>query len=269
MLEVLALPFMQRALAAAGLTGLLGGLLGVFLVQRRLAFLAAGVSHGAFAGIGLGLFLGVAPFLVAVPAAVAIGVGIALLRQRGALAEDTVVGILFAAGMATGVILLTLSGANASLSAYLFGSVLAIRPGDLLLLGAVTLAAGGFVVGAWGRLTLVTFDRELAQASGLAVGWLDLGFFAAGSVAIVAAVKLVGIVLVSSFFVVPAACARLLGTTFARVTALAVALGVVTAVGGLLLSYPLEAPAGALIVLVQAAVFAAVLLLAKARPGSG
>ena len=268
MLEVLAMPFMQRALAAGALAGLLGGLLGVFLVQRRLAFLAAGVSHGTFAGIGLGLFLGVSPFLVAVPTAVAIGLGLGYLRQGGGLTEDTLVGVLFAAGMGTGVVLLDLSEANASLSAYLFGSILAIRPADLLFLGIVTLVTGGFVVSNWGRLTLIAFDRELAQASGLAVGLLDYGLFAAGSLAIVAAVKLIGIVLVSSFFVVPAACARLLGDTFAGATALAVTLGVATAVGGLLLGYPLQAPVGALIVLVQAVVFAGVLALGG-RPGRG
>jgi zinc transport system permease protein len=268
MAELLAMPFMQRALAAAALTGFLGGLLGVFLVQRRLAFLAAGVSHGAFAGIGLGLFLGVAPFAVAVPVALGIGLVIAYLRRRGTLAEDTVVGILFAAGMALGVLLLALSGANASLAAYLFGSILAIGDRDLALMAAVTVAVAAFVVPAWGRLTLVTFDRQLALASGVGVRWLDYGFYAAASLAIVAAVKLVGVVLVASFFVVPAAVARLVGGSFLGVTLLAVALGVGTAVAGLLLAYPVEAPVGALIVLLQAGVFAAVLAL-RGRPRRG
>jgi zinc transport system permease protein len=265
MAELLTMPFMQRALAGAALTGFLGGLLGVFLIQRRLSFLAAGVSHGAFAGIGLGLFLGVAPFLVAVPVALGIGLAIAFLRRRGVLAEDTVVGILFAAGMATGVVLLSLSGANASLSAYLFGSILAIGPADLALMGGVTAAVAAFALPMWGRLTLVTFDRQLAQASGVPVRMLDYGFFAAAALAIVAAVKLVGVVLVASFFVVPAATARLLGGTFLGVTLLSVALGVGTAVAGLLMSYPVNAPVGALIVLLQAGLFAAI-LAARGRP---
>ncbi|MFA9459430.1 metal ABC transporter permease [Thiohalorhabdus sp. Cl-TMA] len=264
MLELLSLPFLQRALAAAAITGLLGGLLGVFLVQRRMSFLAAGVSHGAFSGIGLGLYLGVAPFLVAVPVAVGLGLLIAYLRRRGALAEDTVVGVFFAAGMATGVILLSLSDANASLSAYLFGSILAIQWSDLLWLGAVAVAVLAFLLPAWGALTLITFDRELAQASGLPVRVLDYGFFGLSALAIVASVKLIGIVLVASFFVVPAASARLLGATFAWVSLLAALLGLATAVGGLLLSYPLNAPVGALIVLLQALVFAALLVARRA-----
>ncbi|HKJ70960.1 MAG TPA: metal ABC transporter permease [Gammaproteobacteria bacterium] len=266
MADLLAMPFMQRALAAAALAGILGGLLGVFLVQRRLSFLAAGVSHGSFAGIGLGLFLGLAPFAVAIPAALAIGLAIAFLRRSGALPEDTVVGILFAAGMAAGVLLLSLSGANASLSAYLFGSILAIGGRDLMLLAGITAAVAAFLLAAWGRLTLVTFDRQLAMASGIPVRALDYGFFAGAALAIVAAVKLVGVVLVASFFVVPAATARLLGRTFLGVTLLAVALGVATAVGGLLLAYPVEAPVGALIVLLQAGLFAAVLGI-RGRPG--
>jgi len=267
MLEILQLPFMQRALAAAAMAGLLGGLLGVFLVQRRLSFLAAGVSHSAFSGIGLGLFLGVAPFLVAVPVAVALGLGIAYMRRRGTLGEDTVVGILFATGMAVGVILLSLSGANASLSAYLFGSILAVGEPDLLFLGAVTATVLAFIGLTWGRLTLITFDRELALASGLPVRALDYGFFGLSALAIVAAVKLIGIVLVSSFFVVPAASARLLGTTFGGVTLLSILLGIVTALAGLLLSYPLEAPVGALIVLLQGILFALVLGL-RGRPSN-
>ncbi|KPV41470.1 hypothetical protein AN478_02560 [Thiohalorhabdus denitrificans] len=263
MLEILAFPFMQRALAAAAVTGVLGGLLGVFLVQRRLSFLASGISHGAFSGIGLGLYLGVAPFLVAVPVAVALGLLIAFLRRRGALAEDTVVGVFFAAGMAGGVILLALSNADASLSAYLFGSILAIQSVDLAWMAAVAVVVLGFVLPAWGGLTLLTFDRELAQASGLPVRFLDYTFFALSALAIVAAVKLVGIVLVASFFVVPAACARLLGTTFARVSLLAAGIGLVTAVGGLLLSYPLNAPVGALIVLLQVLVFALALVFRR------
>ncbi len=265
MAEILSLPFMQRALFAALLTGLLGGLLGAFLVQKRLSFLAAGVSHSAFAGIGLGLALGIAPFLAAVPMAVAVGAALALLRQRGTLPEDAVVGILFAAGMATGVVLLSLSGANASLPAYLFGSILAIRPVDLLFLGVITAVGVSFVLGFWGRLTLITFDRQLAQASGVPVRFLDYAFFITSSVAIVATVKLIGVILVSSFFVVPSATARLLGSTFAAVTALAATLGMATAVAGLLLSYPLEGPVGASIVLLQAVLFAGVLVIRR-RP---
>lgn len=258
MAELLALPFMQRALFAAAVTGLLGGLVGVFLVQRRLAFLAAGLSHSAFAGIGAGLFLGVAPFAVAAPLAVAVGLAIAHLRLRGDLSEDTVVGIFFASGLALGVVLLSLSGANANLSAYLFGSILGVRGAALWALALAAAVVVAFIAAAWGRLTLVTFDRELAQASGIAVGRLDAAFFAAASLAIVASVKLVGIVLVSSFFVVPAATARLVGGTFGRVTVISVLLGTLTAVAGLLLSYPLQAPVGALIVLLQAALFTAV-----------
>jgi zinc transport system permease protein len=140
----------------------------------------------------------------------------------------------------------------------LFGSILGIRTTELWGLGAVAVAVVAFLAAAWGQLTLMTFDRELAQASGIAVGRLDAAFFASASLAIVASVKLVGIVLVSSFFVVPAATARLLGATFARVTVLSAALGTATAVAGLLLSYPLQAPVGALIVLVQAGLFGTV-----------
>ena len=266
MTDILALPFMQRAMLAAAVTGLLGGVVGVFLVQRRLAFMAAGISHSAFAGIGAGLYLGLAPFAVAAPLAVGVGLGIAYWHRRD-LAEDTVVGIFFAGGMAAGVILLALSGANAGLSAYLFGSILGIGGRELMALALVAVGVIGFFAAAWGRLTLVTFDRELAQASGIGVARLDAAFFAAASLAIVASVKLVGIVLVSSFFVVPAATARLLGATFARVTLLSAALGTATAVAGLLLSYPLQAPVGALIVLAQAGLFGLVAGLRRVLGG--
>ncbi len=262
--EALSLPFLQRALLAGIVAGALGSYYGVFVVQRRLSFLGVGLSHAAFGGVALGLLLQVNPLWTALPCTVAVALGITWVTHHSVVSSDTAIGVFFAAAMATGVVLLTFKQSyTTDAFAYLFGSILAVRPADLWALGAI----GGLAAAAlplWGRWAYATFDRDLARADGVPVDRDDYVLAALLAVTVVAAVKVVGIVLAAAFFVIPAAAARLLTRTFARMTLLAVALGVATAAGGLLGSYALDLPSGATIILAQAAVFGAAVLVGKA-----
>ena len=255
MLDVLTLPFMQRALAAGVLVGGLASYYGVFVVQRRLSFLGVGLAHAAFGGVALGLLLGLEPLAVAAPFTVATALAIHFTSARGTVSGDTAVGIFFAVAIALGVVFLALRQTYAADAfAYLFGSILAVEATDLWLMGAlaaVTLALAPL----WGRWAYATFDRDLARADGLPVARDDalLVVLVAGTV--VAAVKLVGAVLVAAFLVIPAATARLGAASFRGMTLASVALGVSGAVAGLAASYALDWPSGATIILVQAAAF--------------
>ena len=262
--EALSLPFLQRALLAGIVVGALGSYYGVFVVQRRLSFLGVGLSHAAFGGVALGLLLQVNPLWTALPCTVAVALGITWVTHHSVVSSDTAIGVFFAAAMAVGVVLLTFKQSyTTDAFAYLFGSILAVRPADLWALGGIGGLAGA-TLPFWGRWAYATFDRDLARADGVPVDRDDYVLAALLAVTVVAAVKVVGIVLAAAFFVIPAAAARLLTRTFARMTLLAVALGAATAAGGLLGSYALDLPSGAAIILVQAAVFGAAVLVGEA-----
>lgn len=255
MLEALSLPFFQRALGAGVLVGLLSSYYGVFVVQRRLSFLGVGLSHAAFGGVAIGLLAGTNPIWTALPFTVLVALGITWVTQRGTVSGDTAIGVFFAVSLALGVVLLSFRHSyTAGAFTYLFGSILAVRPADLWIVGGiavVTIVTGPL----WGRWAYATFDRDLARADGLPVQRDDYVLSVLLAVTIVAAVKIVGIVLAAAFLVIPAATARLVTSTFSAMTVGSLFVGGTTAVGGLAFSYAFDIPSGATIILVQAVAF--------------
>lgn len=266
MLDALSLPFMQRALLAGLLVGFLASYYGVFVVQRGLSFLGSGLAHAAFGGVALGLLLNTEPLYVAVPFTVLVALGISLLREKSELGADTAVGIFFSVSVALGVIFLSLKREyTPDAMNYLFGSILSVTTADLWITGAlalVTLAAWRL----WGRWAFATFDRELAEADRLPLPRHDRILVVLIAVTVVAAVKVVGIILISAFLVIPAATARLVARTFLSMTVISVAVGLASSQIGLFAAYFLDLPAGATIILVQAVLFGGALLV-RARQG--
>lgn len=256
-------PFIQRALAAGVLVAMLGGYFGVFVVQRGLAFLGDGLAHAAFGGVALALLLNVEPLWIAVPFTVVVAAAITWVRDRTRLGADTAVGIFFATSVAIGVILLSRKpGYAVDAFTFLFGSLLAVTPADLAA-AALTVVAAAAALPAWGRWSFATFDRELARADRLPVRGDDylLNIFIA--VVVVTGVKLVGIVLVTAFLVIPAATARLFSRTLAAMTLLSIAAGVASVLAGVWASYRLDLPSGATVILVQAGIFFIAMLAAR------
>lgn len=255
MIELLHMPFMQRALVAGCLVGFLASYFGAFVVQRRLSFLGAGLAHAAFGGVALGLLLQTEPLWIAVPFTVIVALGIDVIRMRTDLAGDTAIGIVFAVAVALGIVFLSLRDEySADAFAYLFGSILAVTEADLWVTAAVALVVIALFP-LWSRWAYATFDPELSKADGIHVPRDDVILSVLLAVTVVVAVKVVGILLVAAFLVIPAAAARLMSTTFIRMTIVAVITGVVSAVAGLMCSYWLDIPSGATIILVQAAIF--------------
>lgn len=257
MTEVLALEFMQRALLAGVLTALVAGYLGVFIVQRGMSFIGSGLAHAAFGGVALGLLLHQEPLWVAVPFTVVVALLITWVRDRTSLSADTVIGIFFAASMALGILFISrLPTYAADAFTYLFGSILSVRWVDTAAVGVLALVMLALLP-LWGRWAYATVDREAARADRVPVRLDDYILSVLVAVTVVVAAKVVGIVLISAFLVIPAAAARLLSRRFAQMTVLSAALGVLTAAVGLYVSYALDAPSGATIILVQALAFAA------------
>ena len=265
MAEILSLPFMQRALLGGVLVGFLASYYGVFVVQRGLSFMGSGLAHAAFGGIALGLLLRTEPLWIAVPFTIIVAFGITFVKSRTALGSDTAVGIFFAVSMALGIIFLFLTQQyTADAFTYLFGSILAVNWTDIwvaLAMVIVTLLAWPL----WRRWAYATFDRELAQTDRLPVNWDDYLLSILIAITIVVSIKVVGIVLIAAFLVIPPATARLFSKTFRMMTISAFILSEVSAILGLVASYYLDVPSGATIILLQALIFFVFMLLVGVR----
>jgi zinc transport system permease protein len=266
MIDVLSYGFMQRALAAGILVGVLCGILGFFVVLKRLSFIGVGISHSAFGGIAIGVMLGIDPLVAAAVFSTGVAWAIGWLSRKGRLHEDTAIGILFSAAMALGVALISLSSSyQVDLFGYLFGNILAVSPRDLWLLGgivAVVLVGVGMV---FKELLFVTFDEEVARANGLPVSSLYFLLLTALALAVVAAIRVVGLILVEALLVMPAAIGYQLAGGYRSMLAISVASAVVAAIIGLVVSYCLNVAAGAAIVLVLTVLFFSALRLGRHR----
>ena len=255
MAEILSFPFMQRALIGGALVSFLASFYGVFVVQRGLSFLGSGLAHAAFGGVALGLLLRVEPLWIAVPFTVIVALCIAWVREKTELGSDTAIGIFFAVSMALGIVFMFLKQSYTDDAfTYLFGSILAVTNRDLWIMAAIAILSL-FTAPLWKRWAYATFDRDLALADRLPVIRDDYILSVLIAVTVVVAIKVVGIVLIAAFLVIPAASARLLSPTFRKMTLYSILIGVTSSLFGLLLSFYLDVPSGALIILLQATTF--------------
>lgn len=262
--EMLGYAFMQRALLAGVLVGAVCAVVGVYVVLRGMSFMGAGISHTSLGGVAIGVTMGIDPILSAAVFSVLAGWAIAVASRRGWLKEDTAIGILFAAGMALGILLISIRrDYQVDLLSYLFGSITAVGSSDLWTAGIVSALVLGCVAVLFKDLMLVVFDPEMAEVSGLPASRLYFLLVAMIALTVVMSIKVVGIVLVSALIVVPAAAAYQLTENFRKMMALSVVFGVGSTVVGLVLSYELRSAAGATIVLLATLVF---LVCAAASP---
>ena len=256
---------MQRALVAGILVGIVSSFYGVFVVQRSLSFLGSGLAHSAFGGIALGLLLKYEPLWIAVPFTIAVALGITWVKNRTHLGGDTAIGIFFSVSMALGIIFLFLRTQYSNDAfTYLFGSIIAVNIIDVyaaIALLIITIFFSPF----WKRWAYSSFDTELAKADGIPVVKDDYLLNILIAVTIVVAIKLVGIVLIAAFLVIPAASARLLSKSFSRMTVVSMIIGMLTVILGLFISYHINLPSGAVIILLQACVFFTALVLQKSN----
>ncbi|MCA2004340.1 MAG: metal ABC transporter permease [Ignavibacterium sp.] len=263
MFEFFSLPFMQRALIAGILVGFLASYYGVFVVQRGLGFLGSGLAHAAFGGVALGILLDKEPLMIAVPFTVLVALGITYVKDKTNLAGDTTIGIFFSVSMALGIIFIFMKRQYTSDAFnYLFGSILAVSVTDVIapaILIFITILFSPF----WKRWAYSSFDRELAQADRVPVQFDDYILSVLIAVTIVVSIKVVGIVLIAAFLVIPPATSRLVNKSFSKMTVYSIVFGISTAVVGLWISYYLDVPSGATIILLQAFLFFVVMSVKK------
>ncbi|MDP9273039.1 MAG: metal ABC transporter permease [Chloroflexota bacterium] len=266
LLDPLAYDFFLRALVAAALVGLACAVVGTFMVLRGFAFMGDALSHAAFPGVVVAYLLRGPFYLGAAVAAVATALAIGWVSRRGELRSDTAIGVLFAGMFALGVFLFSLiPNYVGDLFGFLFGEVLGIGVGDLIALVLLTAGVLAVVAVLWKELLYSTFDPLGAAASGLPVERLDYLFLALIALTIVVSLQSVGIILVVAMLVTPAATAQLVTRSFGRLVATSAGIGVLAPIVGLYLSFWVNSASGATIVLVETAVFAMTLGLAR-RP---
>ncbi len=259
MLELLQHEFMRNALIAGVLASIACGIVGSYVVAKRIVFISGGISHTAFGGIGLGYFLGFNPIwgatLFSILAALVMGVVSLTTRQR----EDTIIGILWAMGMAIGIIFIGLTpGYAPDLMSYLFGNILTVPFSDIILVLILDLVIIAVVEIFFKEFLAITFDEEFAAISGLNVTLFYLLLLGLIALTVVILIPVVGIILVIALLTIPAAISSQFTVRLHTMMLLSSILGIVFITAGLFLSYVLDLASGATIILSAGTTFLAV-----------
>jgi zinc transport system permease protein len=260
MLEALELPFFQRVLVAGLLASVACGLLGTYVVSKGMASIAGGLSHAAFGGVGLGYLLGFSPMVGAAGFGVLAGLAVGLAYRRLHSGLDTLIAMVWAAGMALGIVFVALApGYAPDLMSYLFGSLLFVSWDYVALVAALDVVIGLAVLVLYKEFQAVAFDEEFAEVSGVPVERLLLVLMGLIALAVVTLIRVVGVILVIALLTAPAAVARHWSQTLGRMMAVAAGVAATCTTAGLFLSYglsdafALSVPPGPLIILLAVA----------------
>ena len=256
MLEALQYEFMRNALIAGLLAAVACGIVGVYVVTKRVVFISGGIAHASFGGIGLGYFLGINPVLGAMFFALASALGMGLVARRTRLPEDTAIGILWAMGMALGIVFIGLTpGYAPDLFSYLFGSILTVPISDLILMLVLDVVIITVVFVLYKEFLALSFDEEFGRVVGVPTGGLYLLLLCLIALTIVVLIRVVGIILVIALLTIPAALVRQFTHSLKRMMLLAILIGAIFTFSGLWLSYALDLASGATIILVSGTAF--------------
>lgn len=262
MMELLQYTFFQHALAGSLLASIACGIIGTYIVTRRLVFISGGITHASFGGIGIGVFAGIPPILSAALFAVASAFGVEWLSKRTDMREDSAIAVFWTLGMAVGIMFSFLTpGFAPDLSAYLFGNILTITRGDLLLLLILAVCLTFFFGRYLNTILYIAFDREFARSQGIPVRLFEYLLMLFIALTIVSTLRMVGIVLALSLLTIPQMTANLFTHKFSRIILYSILFGFAGCLGGLLLSYFWRVPSGAAIIFFSILIYALCKLL--------
>jgi zinc transport system permease protein len=255
-LDIFSYDFMRNALAAGVAAAVLCGVIGIYVILNRIVFISDGIAHAAFGGIGLGYFLGLDPLAFGIISALVTAVGIGLVSARSRVSEDTAIGVFLATGMALGIIFMSLSkGYAKDLYGYLFGNILAVTRDDVILILIITVTFLVVVFLLYKEFLILSFDPVYGEAIGLPVKSLRLLLLCMVAFSVVVLIKIVGIIMVIALLTLPGAISRQHMKSLPGIMAVSVLLGAIFVTVGLVISYLLNVPSGATIILTAAAAF--------------
>lgn len=256
MIELMQYPFFQRAVLGVVLIALGAACIGTYIITRRMVAIAGGVTHACFGGLGLGYFLGVSPVAMAAVFAVGASVVVEWMSRRLRLREDSAIAVIWALGMAVGVVFVFLTpGYVPELNSFLFGNILSISTGDLWAFGAFVAVTGAFMAWKYRQIVAVAFDRDFARVTGLPVRFISYTMTVLVAVGIVLTIRLVGVMLLMSMLSLPIMIAEIYCRRYGTVMALSAAVSVVTSLAGMIAGCWIDVPCSAFIVLIMSAVF--------------
>lgn len=261
--------FLQRALFAGTLIAILCSVLGVFLVLRRLSLIGDGLAHVTFGSVALALlfrFQSVYTSIAAIPCVLLSAIGILKITEKARIYGDAAIGIVSSLGIACGIMLASLAGGfNVDLFSYLFGNILSISRAELAVTSVLFVIVLLTVAFLYNELFAITFDEELAMTSGIRAERINMVLVLLTALTVVLAMKVVGIMLISSLLILPAASSLQLARGFRTAIILSIFLGVTSVLGGIFVSFLINLPTGATIIIINFLLFVIAYMLRKVR----
>jgi zinc transport system permease protein len=264
--EMFSYAFVRHALIAGILTAVSCAALGCFLVLRRFAMIGDGLAHVGFAAVAIGLVLGLAPLTLAIPLVMLSSLGILRLGEKTTLYGDTAIGLVSSLAMAVGVLIAGAGGGfNIDIYSYLFGSILAIKKSELILSAVLSVAVIIVIKIFYYDLFSLTYDEDYARVAGVKTGLVGKVLILLTALTVVLGIRVVGTLLVSSLIIFPAVTALQLCKGFRATILIAMAAGVIAVSAGITLSFCLDLPTGATIVIVNFLLFAAAFVYGRSE----
>lgn len=248
--------FFWNAVLSVLLMSITAGIIGTYVVARRMLFITGGITHASFGGLGLGLFAGLPPSLTALLFAILSAVGVEWTSRRGAVREDSVIAAFWSLGMALGIIFIFLTpGYTPGLTGFLFGNILSVTRQDLLLFAIFT-AITTILAAVYNKTVIYTaFDRDFAKIRGINIRVVEYAVMLILSVCVVLSIKLIGIMLLLSFLSLPQMTAELYVRRYNSIMLLSALIAVAGGLAGLAVSFASDKPAGACIVFMLATIY--------------
>ena len=266
MFDMFTYPFMQRALLVGLMIAICAALVGVSLVLRKNSMIGDGLSHTAFSAFALATVLGLTPLYFALPVVIIASFFVLRLSRNRKMHGDAAIAALSASSLAIGTMAISVSkGVNIDLNSYLFGSILSVSWGDVLLSAILAVVVILLYLFAYHRIFAITFDEEFAKSVGVKTGVYDAIFAAICSVVVVLGMRLLGSLLISSLVIFPTLSAMRLCRTFKGIVFTSVIISIIAFVAGLMASYIFATPTGATVVIANLIIFVIAYLIEKIR----
>ena len=262
LIDLFSYGFFVNAFLASLMAAISCGIIGTYIVSRRIVFISGGITHASFGGIGMGYYFGINPLLGAGIFSILSGMGIQLFSSKGKVREDSSIAIWWSLGMAVGIIFVYMTpGYAPNLMSYLFGSILTVSSGELWLMLLLSLVIMLFFTFFYRTILYIAFDEDFARTSDLPVNLFNYLLMILISLTIVLNIRVVGIILILSLLTIPQATANLFTRDFGKMMFISVAFAFLSSFIGLIVSYFADIPSGATIIFTQVVIFGLVKLV--------
>ncbi len=255
-LQLFQYEFFQNAIWASILVSLLSGIIGTYIVTKRIVFISGGITHASFGGIGIGFFLGINPLLGAVIFAVLSALGIEYLSIHKKMRYDTLIGIFWSLGMSLGIVFMSLTpGYVPNLMSYLFGNILTISSDEIMVMLILTLIVGLFSLYFFKPILFIAYNEDFAATRIKYVNFFKYIMIVLTALVMVLSIRVIGVILVISLLTLPQTTANIITKKYASILLLSVIIAFAGMFFGLILSYFYEIPSGATIIVVLFIIF--------------